>query len=510
MSFVDFSLLFASESTMPLAAVCNESRPPGRRPGVYGKRKGITTETRELHRQLFGTDENELEASLKGLSINEKSCSEVQESAQPPLHDAASQTQKPEPKKQPQATAEKAPHSRPQRKSKRRAALLTSKERNSLAPILSMDRVESTVQDFTDFATAHLPAYTVTKAHEGSYSECFILTSKTDPTQNSVLKIIPFDIPPPNASSRITTSSRPTEVHTALASLHRELRILTSFEHCHGFAQIRSLRIVRGSWHPSFLSAYHTFKSTFPDRAINDAPDERWAKDQIYGVIEMASAGEDLDLCKEMSAWMAYDAFWMTVVFLGVAERDGGFEHRDLHLSNLCYRIRDRRKTDKEGTLLGRSGMEVTIIDYTVSRMSLKGADADGEGEVLFAVPDNGGEDGEVFSQAWAGNMCRRWIEERAVGHWERFEPKTNVFWLAHILDEVIRRGKNEAGAWRTDDAEEMGVWARLEAVKELFVGLEADEMPGGAEELLCLGLERGWVAESDLEAFKKRLNGDA
>ena len=494
--------------TMPLKEVCNQAQPARRRPGVYGKRKGATAESRELHRQLFGTDENELEKNLKGLSIDDRLIPGDQPRPPSPLQKAVPKTPSIQLKKQSSPAAEAIPsRSRPQRRSKQKAAALTPHERTALAPILSMDRVESVVQDFTDFATAHLPAYTVTKAHEGSYSECFTLTSKTDPAQNSVLKIIPIEVPRSRTKYHAVTPYEPTEGHTTLASLHRELRILTSCEHRHGFAQIRSLRIVRGCWHPSFLSAYHTFKTLHPQRAINEAPDKRWAKDQMYGVIEMGSAGEDLDMCKEMSAWMAYDAFWMTVVFLGVAEREGEFEHRDLHLSNLCYRMRDRRNTDRKGMLLGRSGMEVTIIDYTVSRMRVEGGD--GGGEVLFAVPDDGDEEGEMFSQAWAGMMCRRWIEEKAEGDWESFEPKTNVFWLAHVLDEVLTRGRNETGGYRTTDDEEIKVWAGMEAVKELFEGLEADEMPGCAEELLCLGLEHDWVVESDLKAFKERLNGE-
>jgi hypothetical protein len=47
----------------------NQAR-SSRRPAVYGKRRQTNANTKELHRQLFGTDENEIESGLRNLSIN--------------------------------------------------------------------------------------------------------------------------------------------------------------------------------------------------------------------------------------------------------------------------------------------------------------------------------------------------------------------------------------------------------------------------------------------------------
>ena len=67
-----FLLLFASsrvDAMAPLSEVHNQVR-PARRPAVYGRRRVVQAETREMHRQLFGTDENDIEKGLSKLTIN--------------------------------------------------------------------------------------------------------------------------------------------------------------------------------------------------------------------------------------------------------------------------------------------------------------------------------------------------------------------------------------------------------------------------------------------------------
>lgn len=56
----------------PLSELQNQAR-PSRRPAVYGKRRQANASTREMHRQLFGTDENEVENGMRGLTISAES-----------------------------------------------------------------------------------------------------------------------------------------------------------------------------------------------------------------------------------------------------------------------------------------------------------------------------------------------------------------------------------------------------------------------------------------------------
>jgi hypothetical protein len=53
----------------PLSEVHNQAR-PARRPAVYGRKKGVNAQTREMHRQLFGTDENDIAKDFEKLTID--------------------------------------------------------------------------------------------------------------------------------------------------------------------------------------------------------------------------------------------------------------------------------------------------------------------------------------------------------------------------------------------------------------------------------------------------------
>lgn len=70
--------------------------------------------------------------------------------------------------------------------------------------------------------------------------------------------------------------------------------------------------------------------------------------------------------------WGTWDVFWGVVLALGKGEDDVGFEHRDLHMGNICVSKRqwsldeiDPRKN------LGFTGIETTLIDYTISRAEI-------------------------------------------------------------------------------------------------------------------------------------------
>jgi hypothetical protein len=110
----------------PLSEVHNQARPP-RRPAVYGRRRGRDAETRERHRQLFGTDENEIEIAtekMEKLTIDtEKSPAEgTKASCQTQVNPRASTTIQPTPVPESEPVAKSAPKSKvPRRKRKQPA-----------------------------------------------------------------------------------------------------------------------------------------------------------------------------------------------------------------------------------------------------------------------------------------------------------------------------------------------------------------------------------------------------
>ena len=85
--------------------------------------------------------------------------------------------------------------------------------------------------------------------------------------------------------------------------------------------------------------------------------------------------------------------FWGVVIALAKGEDAVGFEHRDLHMGNICVSKRNRLSSNHVGgdpghidpTLkLGFTGIETTLIDYTISRAEIAQGRGDDDGDVAF------------------------------------------------------------------------------------------------------------------------------
>ncbi|KAF3894852.1 hypothetical protein GTR04_2860 [Trichophyton interdigitale] len=98
----------------------------------------------------------------------------------------------------------------------------------------------------------------------------------------------------------------------------------------------------------------------------------------------MENAGFELEKFKFSSVFQVYDVFWGVALALARAEQYASFEHRDLHLGNVCVKQKQppldecqkgRAKMDNSeielSARLGLSGLETTIIDYSLSRAEL-------------------------------------------------------------------------------------------------------------------------------------------
>ena len=103
---------------------------------------------------------------------------------------------------------------------------------------------------------------------------------------------------------------------------------------------------------------------------------------QLWAVVEMDDAGCELEKFAWSSIFQIYDIFWGVAMALARAEEYAMFEHRDLHLGNVCIRstrgdgCRDppteldvARHPSSSG--FGISSLETTIIDYSLSRADL-------------------------------------------------------------------------------------------------------------------------------------------
>jgi serine/threonine-protein kinase haspin len=271
-----------------------------------------------------------------------------------------------------------------------------------VSPLLALCDMKRIVA-FQSWSDELEPHFEITKIAEASFSEVYRL-SATVPISGikseSVLKIVALKTPPtaPLPSQTKTRGARDREGQlekekeqreeqdqwkSGVEDVLSEIKLLQNLTHIPGFTVFRDITIVQGRPSTSFNDAWknwnksrpHDRKSEFPDPSKKSSYDDT----QLWAVVEMQDAGTDCEKIMELgglaSIWEVWDVFWGVAISVGKAEEACRFEHRDLHLGNICVRssrvgadvlrplIKDplRRK-------LRFTGLETTVIDYTLSR----------------------------------------------------------------------------------------------------------------------------------------------
>ncbi|KAI1611441.1 non-specific protein-tyrosine kinase [Exophiala viscosa] len=389
---------------------------------------------------------------------------------------------------------------------------------------------QKNIRSFAEYGEDLEQKYNCTKLGEGGYGEVFETKSK-DPDsatdierdQGVVLKIVPFS-PEEEHSLDYDTAQLPAVI--------REAQLSLQLDSLHGFVRCRGISVVSGKYPDILLDAFHTFRDEHPEDTENDDPDG-FPEDQTFVIIEMNHAGRSIAKIKTPSAFQAFDIFWQTVIILANAEEKLEFEHRDLHIGNICFKpqVRDgptdldvERITDPGNdpeVALGLSNLQVTIIDYTLARAKI------GE-EVLFdPIADweedrlNTGPEIDLLQFAtyrkvrdWAKEVQAEVlanVEGTEVDKYARFLPKTNVVWLSYLVRALLlRRGLAKSTTLGNDSQSAAGrlqslLWSGLEAVAEI-VGKAFPLIPESAAGLLETALSSGWLTTADVEAFRARM----
>lgn len=507
---------------------------------VYGRRRHAPLENRDANLQLFGGGggADELEKAIAKLSVSERPQrpsqqrrkpspeKAAQKQTNPTLQSAAERQHSPSPVR---STSPEPVHTQPakaQRRSRIRKAALYKATAANLKPVLAFPRVESTVLDFESFCDHLGRSFDVTKLSEGSYSDCFVIKNPGKDTEVAVLKVIPFDCEPDPVSGIATDSQ----------GFLREVKVLSALEPYHGFAQIRASRVVKGKMNKTFIEASRTWlECTTEDVDKTVDPATKYADSQMFGIIEMDFAGRDLELLTQPSAFQAYDAFWMTVILIANAERHIEFEHRDLHMSNICFKSgptgRDnvtqnfvKSMTETPLAVLGLSGLEISIIDYTHSRMRDFVS-----GNILFN-PDAPFNPTELEEYGHGRHPCDQmdtvikadtWMRQQHTTQkpnespplYSEHTPKTNVIWLSHVLAQLTKHAiisnqySSIKGSSATAKRLQAGIWKRLGEALDAINSSDLDLLPASAEDLLLRGIDKGWISKQDVDVFEERLN---
>lgn len=252
-------------------------------------------------------------------------------------------------------------------------------------------RVEPT--PFQDWSNDLAAYFEIVKLAEASYGEVYrlnVLPSTNQKvhlkkTQESVLKLIALKPPPEAQETASKKEKERLEGMSKVEDVAGEVRLLQRMTPVPGFTNFREIRVMRGRLPSQFIDAWHVYdrevrRSEFPDPSLKST----YSEDQLWAVIEMQDAGRDLEPdddgnAKVGTVFAVWDAFWSIACAVSKGEEWAGFEHRDLHLGNVCIKSGDGEwgdwdnwpSVDRLKRKLNFTGLETTIIDYTLSRADM-------------------------------------------------------------------------------------------------------------------------------------------
>ncbi|KAL5385063.1 hypothetical protein DPSP01_004876 [Paraphaeosphaeria sporulosa] len=272
-----------------------------------------------------------------------------------------------------------------------------------VAPLLSLQSYGRSLMTFKEWSTSLEPHFTVSKIAEASFSEVYRLSAMNTACRSmkeSVLKLVPLKSAPNAPLRSLSRPVRNTDVQAQMdkeareeedswksqvEDVYSEVKLLQNLNYIPGFTNFRELTVLQGRPSRGFIDAWKFWnkgrprgkKSQFPDPSKKASYDDT----QLWAVIEMQDAGSDVEKVMDKgglsTVWEIWDVFWGVCLSVAKAEEACRFEHRDLHLENICIRS---SRTDSEqdllnpiikdplGRKLGFTGLETTVIDYTLSR----------------------------------------------------------------------------------------------------------------------------------------------
>ncbi|KAL5358996.1 hypothetical protein BJX96DRAFT_173955 [Aspergillus floccosus] len=334
------------------------------------------------------------------------------------------------------------------------------------------------VQKFGSWAARAGNLLEVVKIAEGSYGEVYKLRLREEVCKKAmsksklarlkaygdgVFKIVPL-------RARRGPGSKK---YTSVDEIVSEVRMLKYLDPIPGFARFREIHVVQGRFPESFQAAWDYYKET-KDDCLNPDPSNRrvYPETQLWAIVEMDDAGCELEKFAWSSIFQIYDIFWGVAMALARAEEYAMFEHRDLHLGNVCIRsTRPDGRMDSPTSQdimsrpytcgFGLSTIETTIIDYSLSRAELRlseespdavdiaSSDLD-QKQIFDAI---GRDEDEILlrntyrymrAQLYHGNPLETAKARDIPGIWAESAPRTNLIWLLFLLKTLLKNRKPE------------------------------------------------------------------
>lgn len=363
----------------------------------------------------------------------------------------------------------------------------------------------------------------VEKIAEASYAEVYRITNDRG---TSIIKVIRLQSPIKAQTKTQQKSGLVDEEPHSVTDLEGELKISEWLADVPGFVVYKERYVVQGKAPKVLLETHQAFhrrmKRKDPDRLQFYPSPSRYLDDTKFLVVELGDAGTALEDFELRTTDQLWDIFLHTAIALARAEYLVRFEHRDLHEGNLCIRQAKPAgsKTDDIPCQFGYSGLEITILDYGLSR-----AEAPDAGDSIPVAYDLE-KDLSIFTSTHA-TQCKVYREMRSFllkgdrvhlppeAHstpyeegvdgpisWSNHHPYTNVLWLAYIYEYLVNHFKG--------DRKELGYFKR--ATKELHKHLNPDaprhvlSFPNACD-VVRYAAEAGWITEQQLMDEASRLD---
>lgn len=321
---------------------------------------------------------------------------------------------------------------------------LTKEIRTHLEPLTKLDGVVSEIKHIQRWYKEWTSPCDVTKIAEGSFGSVFKLSDKEGRQEPTIGKLMPLRPKRGKGSRKLS--------YTHITDAASEIRLLETMSQVPGFVEFRSAEVLIGDLPERLKEEYHTYKVAHKDHKESFC-DLKYPDDQTWVFIEMGNAGTELEdaLLPQTEENMILeqdgkggwtlrvqdirDVFWGVAEALANGEEAQEFEHRDMHFSNICIQRRKIREDSGYQLIPTETNIEVTLIDYTLSRATLPNGVV-----VCNQMTDQAmfsGEDDLQFD-------LYRWMRDAMPGQdlqskqWEAFVPITNVLWLFHLLEKLM------------------------------------------------------------------------
>ncbi|XP_065223143.1 serine/threonine-protein kinase haspin homolog isoform X2 [Planococcus citri] len=271
------------------------------------------------------------------------------------------------------------------------------------------------------------------KIGEGTFGEIFMVNTN-QPQCSTVLKIIPIE------GDLLINDEKQKKFEEILSELVitinlSNLKKRTDY-YTDNFADFKNCHCVYGRYPKKLIELRDVYKDK--NDSENESP-RAFDGNQLYVILELSHGGESFENFKLNNARQALSVFAQVTHALAVAETAFQFEHRDLHWGNIlvsksteetaAYKIGEFQNSVK------LRGVKVTIIDYTLSRISINNC-------ILFY--DIGTSPG-LFSGDSSSDFqfeVYRLMRNAVKNNWKEFSPKTNVYWLKYLLTKMANKDR--------------------------------------------------------------------